>query len=59
MKYHQNGLPSLVKKQRHDKNVIRKCTNKLIQFVEGLHFKNSILSRKNIHVLLQKIMFSA
>lgn len=55
MKYHQNGLPSLVRKQRHDKSVIRKCTNELIQFVEGLHFKNSILSRKN----LQKIMFSA
>lgn len=53
-KYRQNGLLSLARKQRHDKGVIRRCTNELMQSIEGLHLKNPTLSRKNIHVLVQK-----
>lgn len=53
-KYRQNGLLSLARKQRHDKGIIRRCTNELIQSIEGLYLKNPTLSRKNIHTLVQK-----
>ena len=53
-KYRQNGLLSLARKQRHDKGIIRKCNNELMQSIEGLYLKNPTLSRKNIHTLVQK-----
>ena len=53
-KYRQNGLLGLARKQRHDKGIIRKCNNELMQSIEGLYLKNPTLSRKNIHTLVQK-----
>jgi putative transposase len=53
-KYRQNGLLSLARKQRHDKGVIRRGTNALMQSIEGLHLQYTPTSAEKIFMCLYK-----